>query len=207
VCVDAQILSEIGKDIGKEAPLVTEYPKDEPYLYLQTDEYKRAVLAVKLIQLLKLKKDAQKSTIALMVRLLNVNLLVESRYEQKYFHERLYEAFDTNKVYPNEKERYILNSTPHIKLAVHGLWTYKCKQISGYLNAMLALQMETDQFPLDFFNEYTLSLRGKTTQGVTLFKNRMLALIDKSKVIQAKSDIKQTYVDEFDAPKRYNLHC
>jgi len=81
VCVDAQILSEIGKDIGKEAPLVTEYPKDEPYLYLQTDEYKRAVLAVKLIQLLKLKKDAQKSTIALMVRLLNVNLLVESRYE------------------------------------------------------------------------------------------------------------------------------
>tara|TARA_B110000285_G_C14832337_1_gene471437 strand:+ start:181 stop:306 length:126 start_codon:yes stop_codon:yes gene_type:complete len=41
--------------------------------------------------------------------------------------------------------------------------------------------METAQFPLDFFNEYTLSLRGRTSQGVILFKNQMLALVDKSK--------------------------
>jgi len=41
--------------------------------------------------------------------------------------------------------------------------------------------METAAFPLDFFNEYTLSLRGRTSQGVILFKNQMLALVDKSK--------------------------
>jgi|TARA_B110001450_G_C17573097_1_gene461622 hypothetical protein len=66
--------------------------------------------------------------------------------------------------------------------------------------------METAAFPLDFFNEYTLSLRGRTSQGVILFKNQMLALVDKSKQIPTKPDVSEENKN-FNAPRMYNLHC
>ena len=55
------------------------------------------------------------------------------------FYEILYTQFSEDKVYPNEKEQYILNSLPNIKIATYALLTYKCKEASGYLNAILAL--------------------------------------------------------------------
>lgn len=118
----------------------------------------------------------------------------------------MYKQFDADKVWPNEKERYILNSLPNIKIATYALLTYKCKEAAGYLNAILALQMETAQFPLDFFNEYTLSLRGRTSQAVVLFKSQMLALVDKSKQIPTKPDVSDEQ-KAFNAPRMYNLHC
>lgn len=59
VVVDSVIYSEVGKTIGKEAPPVTDYPKDLDFLNILTQnvENLRAVLAVKLIQLLKLKSQ------------------------------------------------------------------------------------------------------------------------------------------------------
>ena len=76
VVVDSAIYSEIGKTIGKEAPAVNDYPKDHDFLGIVTQnrENLRAVLAVKLIQLLKLKSQAQQSTVDLVVRILNEGL-------------------------------------------------------------------------------------------------------------------------------------
>jgi len=70
------------------------------------------------------------------LKLLNEDTL---RGQQGNFYEILYKQFDTDKVFPNEKERYILNSLPNIKIATYALLTYKCKEASGYLNAILAL--------------------------------------------------------------------
>jgi len=108
-----------------------------------------------------LKKDAQQSVVAFILKLLNEDTLRGSTAAN--FFETLYKQFDDDKVYPTEKERYILNSLPNIKYTENALLTYKFKEISGYMNAILALQMETAQFPLDFFNEYTLTLRGRTS--------------------------------------------
>ena len=55
------------------------------------------------------------------------------------FYEILYTQFSEDKVYPSEKEQYILNSLPNIKIATYAHLTYKCKEASGYLNAILAL--------------------------------------------------------------------
>jgi len=59
------------------------------------------------------------------------------------------------------------------------------------LNAILALSMESAEFSIDFFNDYSLSLRGRATQGVTAFKNQMQALVSDSKLVKASGDINE----------------
>jgi len=66
-------------------------------------------------------------------------------------------------VFPSDKEAYIINSLPSILYAQKALLAYQCKEAQGYLNAILAFTMETAEFPIDFFNDYSLSLRGRTT--------------------------------------------
>ena len=65
--------------------------------------------------------------------------------------------------------------------------------------------METAEFPIDFFNDYSLSLRGRTTQGVTLFKNQILAMVDNSKKKSTKPDV-STVQEKMNIPKTFNLH-
>ena len=86
--------------------------------------------------------------------------------EQVSFFEKLYTIFASEKVFPSDKEKYILNSLPSVHYAKSGLLAYKCREAQGYLNAILAFSMETSEFPVDFFNDYSLTLRGRTTQGV-----------------------------------------
>ena len=126
-------------------------------------------MIVKIVQLLKL-SQANQATVRVMVELLNQNLVPET---SPYFFASLYAVFAEKKVYPNNKEQYIINSLPNIYLAQNALMTYKLKESQGYLNAILALSMETAEFSMDFFNDYSLSLRGRGTQGVTAFKNHM----------------------------------
>lgn len=79
------------------------------------------------------------------------------------FFEKLYGIFAQEKVFPSDKEKYILNSLPSIEYAKSALLAYKCREAQGYLNAILAFSMETAEFPIDFFNDYSLTLRGRTT--------------------------------------------
>ena len=92
----------------------------------------------------------------------------------------------------NDKEKFILNVKPTLCLAKLCLNAYKCKLALGYFTAVLALQMETSEFPVDFFNEYSLTL-GRSSQGVTQFKTAMISMVDKSKKIPTKPDLKASH--------------
>ena len=74
------------------------------------------------------------------------------------FYEAFYKLFVDSKININEKERYILTSLPAFKLAEYALLAYKSKEAAGYLNAILAFSMENAEFPIDFYNEYSLTL-------------------------------------------------
>lgn len=89
--VDSQIFAEVGKDLGKEFPMNTDFPKEEGGIYQNlTNENTRAILAVKLIQLLKLRKDGQQGTITFILNLLNNNTLSG---KEGNFYEILYTQF------------------------------------------------------------------------------------------------------------------
>lgn len=160
------------------------------------------MLAVKLIQLLKMKGLAQQATADALVAILNENKVSD---KDAGFFESLYQQIEERGVFPNEKEKFILNSLPHIGLCQNALVAYQCREGFGFLNSVLALSMETAEFPVDFFSDYTLSQRGRTTQGVVLFKNQMQALTDKSKKIATKPDVSEVQAG-FSIPRVFNLH-
>ena len=45
-----------------------------------------------------------------------------------------------------------------------------CREGISFLNAILALSLETVEFPAEYFNEYSLTLRGRATQGVRIIR-------------------------------------
>jgi hypothetical protein len=136
-----------------------------------------------------------------------VKILNEDKIEKdlKNFHEFLYATFAAEKVYPSDKERYIIDSKPSVQYALQGLLSYKCREAQGYFNAILAFSMETAEFPVDFFNDYSLTLRGRTTQGVQLFKNQILAMVENSKKRSTKPEPTEVQ-SKMNIPKVFNLH-
>ena len=127
------------------------------------------MLAVKLIQLLKLKQSCQQATASFFLKLLNDKGCALASEGNVFAN--LYAAFNENKVYPNDKEKFIINSLPAILFAKNALLAYKVREGFGFLNSVLAFKLETEEAHQSFFNEYSLTLRGRATQGVVLFKN------------------------------------
>lgn len=198
--VDAPILNELDcKSIDKK--IEAEVPPSHKELKL-TQPICRAFIASKLIQILKLKSSAQQVTAQFLVRCLNENLINSS--ESGLF-EALNVALSSANVNLSEKERFILNSLPAISLVEHALQVYKCKTAAGYLTAILAFVMETAEFPLDFYNDYSLSL-GRQSQGVVAFKNAMTCMVDKSKKVPTKPDVSEEQRG-MNIPQVYNLHA
>ena len=74
----------------------------------------------------------------------------------------------------------------------------------GYLNAILAFSMESLEFPIDYFNEYSLTM-GRQSQGVTSFKQNMLSMTDKSKKLSTKPDMSDN-LKSMDIPEVFSLH-
>ena len=117
----------------------------------------------------------------------------------------IYEELEKYKIYPSDKEAYILNSIPSCKKKKKALLAYKCKEAMGYMNAILAFSTETAEFSVDFFNDYSLSLRGRTTQGETQLKNQILAMVDGSKKKSTKPEVTESQ-SNMKIPKTFNLH-
>ena len=97
-----------------------------------------------------------------------------------------------------------MESQANILFATNALVTYKLREGMGFLNAILAFSMETLEFPVDFFNEYSLSM-GRQSQGVTQFKQNMLAMTDKSKKLSTKPDMSES-LKSMDMPEVFSLH-
>ena len=74
----------------------------------------------------------------------------------------------------------------------------------GYLNAILAFSMESLEFPIDYFNEYSLTM-GRQSQGVTSFKQNMLSMTDKSKKLSTKPDMSDNQ-KSMDIPEVFSIH-
>lgn len=202
VAVDSPLYSELNKEKSKEKALVKDFKSFDEAKNLRKSEA-RAILAVKLVQLIKLKSVAHKATVDCLVKILNEDLF---EAECADFFEVLYSKFEAVSVFPIEKERYILNSSPTCFLAKSALTAYTSREGVGFLNAVLALSLETAEFPAEYFNEYALTLRGRATQGVTQFKNQMLALVADSKKRQQKAELNDTQ-KQFKISKVFTAHA
>ena len=74
----------------------------------------RAILVVKLVQLIKLKSAASKEVVDCIVSILNDDKFESDEIDLFAF---LYDQFEAGSLLPIEKERYILNSLPLCFLA------------------------------------------------------------------------------------------
>ena len=86
----------------------------------------RAILAVKLVQILKLKSQVQQVIANKMCQILNEDMFGD--VSEVNFFEKLYSIFAEEKVFPSDKEKYILNSLPAIEYAKGGLLAYQCRE-------------------------------------------------------------------------------
>ena len=93
---------------------------------------------------MKLKQACQQSLITVLIKILNEK--DSALPSEGNIFENIYKAFDANKVYPNEKEKFILNSLPAILFAKNALLAYKVRESFGYLNSVLAFKMETGKY-------------------------------------------------------------
>ena len=141
------------------------------------------MFAAKLVQIAKLKSNAQKSTVDFLTNLIN-----SEAKDTPDLHKWIYTCLAEAKLQLNDKERFLLDSMANCLFAKNALVTYRFREGMGFLNAILAFSMESLEFPADYFNEYSLTM-GRQSQGVTLFKRNMLSMTDKSKKLSTKPEL------------------
>jgi hypothetical protein len=90
-------------------------------------------------------------------------------------------AKETN-IFFSEKELFIIQALPHIYQAIFALEAYRLQDNMRLVDTSLVFSLEMLNVHQDYFTEYALTL-GKSSQGVNNFKNNVLALIDKSKMV------------------------
>lgn len=159
---DAQIIPQISAHLGS----------------LLRPEHQRAIVLVKLLQIVKMKRSAVKANVDFLVDVINTNKI----FEGPNFFVGLFEFAKTLNVFFSEKELFILGNEVHIYNAIFALELYQLSQRLRLYDTTLATSLETLAINPDYLTEYALTL-GKSTQGVTNFKNAMIALTDKSKVL------------------------
>ena len=108
--------------------------------------------------MLKLKNNATTQLVDFLLDLVN-----NFKEGSSDFFEYLYSAMEKKKVCPSDKEKWVLNALPHFHAVRQGLIAYKAKEGLAYLNGVLALTAEAVELPADCFNDYALSMRGRTT--------------------------------------------
>lgn len=70
----------------------------------------------------------------------------------------------------------------HFYDALFALQIYKLANRIRFANIVLVFSLETLKVHQDYFNEYALTV-GKSSNGINEFKNGVLALVEKSKMI------------------------
>ena len=111
VVVDSAIYSELSKAKPKETKLEVFTSTHEFANNCSSGEV-RAIIAAKIVQLLKLKINCQKAVIDSLLSLLNG----KAKYNSDLF-ATLYGHFEAQGVFPSEKERFLLNSLPIMHVA------------------------------------------------------------------------------------------
>jgi hypothetical protein len=138
-------------------------------------EHERAILLVKLLQIVKMKRSAVKASVELLVEILNTNKIFSQTPEgpARNFFEGLFEFAKSQKnVFFSEKELFILGNEVHIYNAVFGIEIYQIKEKLKLFDTTLSTSIETLGVHTDYLTDYALTL-GKITQGVINFKNNL----------------------------------
>ena len=131
-------------------------------------EHERAIILVKLLQIVKLKKNATRPNVEFLVNVINTG----KTFGGAELFKNLFEHAKENNVFFSEKELFILGNSVHIYNAIFALELYKLGQSLPLLDTTLAFTLESLQVHVDYLTEYALTL-GKSTQGVSNFKNNL----------------------------------
>lgn len=179
---NAEFAASVPGGAPKDAQFVAEIPK--AIASQLRNEHERAIILVKLLQIVKLKRNATRPNVEFLVNVLNTNKSFISGDGDLF--KGLFEYAKEQNVFFSEKELFILGNQVHVYNAIFALEVYKLSQRLPLLDTTLAFSLETLQVHVDYLTEYALTL-GKSTQGVNNFKNNMQALTDKSKLLNSQS--------------------
>ncbi len=92
----------------------------------------------------------------------------------------------------------------HIYNAIFALELYKLSQQLRLFDTTLATTLETLNVHTDYLTDYALTL-GKSTQGVSNFKNSLQALTDKSKLLNSTGAPNKVLQDQLQLSRVYQL--
>ena len=111
VVVDSAVYSELSKAKPKDTKL-EKFTSSHEFANNCSNSEVRAIIAAKIVQLLKLKINCQKAVIDSLLGLLNG----KASYDRNIF-TTVYAHFEVSGVFPSEKERFLLNSLPILHVA------------------------------------------------------------------------------------------
>ena len=175
---NAEFAASIPGGAPKDSQNVAEIPKEIADNI--RPEHERAIILVKLLQIVKLKRNATRPNVEFLVNVLNTNKL----FGGAQLFKGLFDYAKEQNVFFSEKELFILGNSVHIYNAIFAIEVYRLAQNLRLMDSTLAFTLETLQVHVDYFTEYALTL-GKSTQGVNNFKNNLQALTDKSKLLNS----------------------
>lgn len=205
--VDSPLQAELSKDAPKAVASVDYKPLHEREGIAESDPIKftspqiRAAILVKLVQILKLKKNAQLSTVEFLVGLLNDWAKAESTIGDGIdFYEFINSACGAMKL--SEKESFVLEAPSQVLQAALALEIYNVKENLGVYDATLAFSSELLKMHADNFTEYALTL-GKQSQSVNTFRNNMQAMTANSKLLGTAADRK--VADYIKLPEAFSM--
>jgi hypothetical protein len=144
---------------------------------------------VKLLQLLKLKKNAQRNTAQFIVDILNSNENCPPGVAALFAH------LKENQIAINDKEAFVLGNQTQQISAAFAFEMFKIHQSLPQMDMTLAFSLESLKVPLDYFTDFALTI-GKSSQGAQSFKNNMQNLVTKSKLLAAKPPSDRTVLNK-----------
>ena len=105
----------------------------------------------------------------------------------------------------SQKEVFVLESPQHVFQACTAFELNRVKENLGLYDAVLAFSTEILEAHIDYFNDYALTL-GKSTQGISQFRNNMQAMVDGSKLLSNAKDVDRKLADSLDLPSVFTNH-
>ena len=152
--------------------------------------------------MLKLKKNAQKTTVDFLLDCLNSE---ESKVQEGEFFSTLNTLVQAEGVTLSDKEAFILQSGTHVYQAAYALELYRLRENLGLYDATLAFSADILKVHVDYFTDYALTL-GRSSQGISQFRNNMQAMVDSSKLLQNGGSVDRALCDALDLPSVYTNH-
>ena len=165
VIVDSQLYADLNKQDPTKVGTIGESTQ-QGLLSLSKQQVRGAIL-VKLVQILKLKKNASKKTVDVLLAALNSpSVDLEIPAQGTNFGSYLRKCFEMSQVCVSEKEVFILEQPAHVIQANFALVCHLCKENVSLYDACLAFGAEMAGAHSDYFTDYALTL-GKSTAGVS----------------------------------------